>query len=100
MVGGNIAAGVIAECVKNNDFSFEALNKYQALASAALDPGLQFNGMFRDELLNKEEVMNDFFVWVKRQEGYPLLSFSGCAMKYMSEVLGLNIQISESSRSQ
>lgn len=91
MVGGQIAAGVIAECDKNNDFSFEALNKYQPLAAAALDPGLQFNGMFRDELLNKEEVMNDFFKWVKVQPGYPHLSFSGCAMKYMAEVLGLDI---------
>lgn len=100
MVGGQIAAGVIAECDKNNDFSFEALNKYQPLAAAALDPGLQFNGMFRDELLNKEEVMNDFFKWVKVQPGYPHLSFSGCAMKYMAEVLGLDIQISENSRSQ
>ena len=100
MVGGQIAAGVIAECDKNNDFSFDALNKYQELASAALDPGLQFNGMFRDELLNKEEVMNDFFKWVKQQPGYPHLSFGGSAMKYMSEVPGLNIQITENSRSQ
>lgn len=100
MVGGQIAAGVIAECSSRGDFSFEALNKYQSLASAALNPGLQFNGMFRDELLNKEEVMNDFFKWVKLQPGYPHLSFSGCAMKYMSEVLGLDIQITENSRSQ
>ena len=100
MIGGQIAAGVIADCVKNNDFSFEALNKYQALAAETLDPGLQFNGMFRDELLNKEEVMKDFFIWVKAQPGYPHLSFSGSAIKYMSEVLGLDIQVSDNARSQ
>ena len=100
MVGGQIAAGVIADCAEKNDFSFDSLNRYQEQASAALDPGLQFNGMFRDELLNKEEVMKDFFRWVKEQPGYPHLSFSGSAIKYMSEVLGLDIQISENTRSQ
>lgn len=100
MVGGQIAAGIIADCNQKQDFSFDMLNRYQEQASAALDPGLIFNGMFRDELLNKEEVMNDFFVWVKKQPGYPHLSFSGCAMKYMGEVLGLKIDITENSRSQ
>lgn len=65
MVGGQIAAGVIADCAEKNDFSFDSLNRYQEQASAALDPGSQFNGMFRDELLNKEEVMKDFFRRVK-----------------------------------
>lgn len=100
MVGGQIAAGVIAECDKNQDFSYEALNQYQALASEALDPGLQFNGLFRDELLNKEEVMKDFFHWVKEQPGYPHLSFGGSAMKYMAEVLHLSFDITENTRSQ
>ena len=100
MVGGQIAAGVIADCAEKNDFSFDALNRYQEQAAAALDPGLQFIGLFRDELLNKEEVMKDFFRWVKEQPGYPHLSFSGSAIKYMSEVLGLDIQVSDNARSQ
>lgn len=100
MVGGQIAAGVIAQCEKEDDFSFDALNRYQALAAKELDPGLEFNGLFRDNLLNKEEVMNDFFKWVKKEPGYPHLSFSGSAMKYMKEVLGLNFEITENVRSQ
>lgn len=100
MTGGQIAAGVIADCVKEDDFSFDALNRYQAQAAAVLDPALGFNGMFRDELLNKEEVMKDFFKWVKKQPGYPHLPFSGEAMKFMSEELGLKIDVSENSRSQ
>ena len=100
MTGGQIAAGILADCDKTGDFSFEALNRYQAQAAAALDPGLQFNGMFRDELLDKEEVMKDFFKWVKAQPGYPHLSFSGSAMKYMGEVLGLDIQVDNNARSQ
>ena len=56
--------------------------------------------MFRDELLNKEEVMKDFFRGVKEEPGYPHLSFGGSAMKYMSEVLGLKFDITENTRSQ
>lgn len=100
MVGGQIAADVIADCEKEKDFSFDALNRYQEKASAALDPGLEFNAMFRDELLNKEEVMKDFFKWVKAQPGYPNLPFSGSAIKYMVEVLGFKIGISENVGSQ
>ncbi|MDD6223077.1 MAG: NAD(P)/FAD-dependent oxidoreductase [Lachnospiraceae bacterium] len=100
MVGGQIAAGIIADCAAKDDFDFDMLNRYQAQASAALDPGLQFNGMFRDELLNKEDVMNDFFDWVKKQTGYPHLSFSGEAMKYMHDVLGLEIGITANVGSQ
>jgi hypothetical protein len=44
--------------------------------------------------------MDDFFVWVKKHEGYPHLSFSGMAMEYMSTVLGLKIDITENLRSQ
>lgn len=100
MTGGKIAADIIADCAAKDDFSFDMLNRYQAQAAAVLDPGLQFNGMFRDELLNKEDVMNDFFVWVKKQPGYPHLSFSGEAMKYMNDVLGLEIGITSNAGSQ
>ena len=100
MIGGKIAAGVIADCAKADDFSYDRLNTYQKLASDALDPGLQFNGLFRDTLLDKEDVMKDFFKWVKAQPGYPHLSFSGMAMKYMSEVLGLELGITANVNSQ
>ena len=44
--------------------------------------------------------MKDFFKWVKAQPGYPHLSFSGMAMKYMSEVLGLELGITANVNSQ
>ncbi len=100
MVGGQIAANVLKKCADNNDFSFEALNEYQPLAEAALNPGLAFNGMFRDVLLSKEDRMKDYYKWVKAQPEYPHMYFDGAAIKYMQNVMGLKFDVSENTVSQ
>ena len=91
MTGGMIAANVIAGCDAKDDFSYEELSAYQKLAEDALNPSLGFNALFRDELLNKEDVMKDFFKFVKAQPGYPDIMFGDTAAKYMMEVLHLNL---------
>ena len=91
MTGGMIAAQVIAQCAARDDFSFEATSVYQKLAEDALNPSLGFNALFRDELLNKEDVMKDFFRYVKAQKDYPNIMFGDTAAKYMMEVLHLDL---------
>ena len=91
MTGGMIAANVIAGCAAKDDFSYEELNAYQKMAEEALNPSLGFNAIFRDELLNKEDVMKDFFKFVKAQPGYPNVMFGDTAAKYMMEVLKLDL---------
>ena len=91
MTGGMIAANVIAGCAAKDDFSYDELNVYQKMAEEALNPSLGFNALFRDELLNKEDVMKDFFKFVKAQPGYPNVMFGDTAAKYMMEVLKLDL---------
>ena len=86
-----IAANVIAGCAAKDDFSYDELKVYQKLAEDALNPSLGFNALFRDELLNKEDVMKDFFKYVKAQPGYPDIMFGDTAAKYMTEVLHLDL---------
>ena len=74
-------------CIIQDDFT----DVYQKLAEDALNPSLGFNALFRDELLNKEDVMKDFFKFVKAQPGYPDIMFGDTAAKYMVEVLKLDL---------
>ena len=91
MTGGMIAANVIAACKAKDNFDYEELKVYQPQAEAALNPSLGFNAIFRDELLNKEDVMKDFFKFVKAQPNYPDVMFGEMAAAYMTSVLKLDL---------
>ena len=88
MYGGMIAAGVLKDCLDKDDVSEEALSVYQKLAEENLNAGLIFNGVFRNELLAKKEVMKDFLEWAKSKPEYPHIYFDHSAIQYLSEVLG------------
>lgn len=100
MYGGKIAAGVLKDCEDRQDFSEEALSVYQKLAEENLNDGLKFNSVFRNELLAKKDIMNDFLHWAKSQPKYPHMYFDESAGRYLSEVLGFNPQKSDKKISQ
>lgn len=93
MIGAKIAAEVLADCVKKNDFSEEALSVFQKLAEDALNPGLIFNTKFRQELLAKFDVFENWLHWAKEQPDYPNQLFGVSALTYLNGVLGVDVQL-------
>ena len=73
-----MASMIQEECAVKTDFAIMSSMLYNRMS-------------FRDELLNKEDVMKDFFKFVKAQPGYPNVMFGDTAAKYMMEVLKLDL---------
>ncbi len=100
MIGGQIAAGVLKKCLDKGDVSEEALSEYQTLAEEAINPGLAGNTIFMRNLLGKRDVMDEYLQWAKNLPEYPHCYFDQTAMRYMTEVMGLQLVASDKKISQ
>ncbi len=100
MFGGQIAADVAEEIFNSNGtFDEESLSEYQRRAEAKINPLLKFNAVFRTELLDHKDRLDQFLAWAKKQPGYPYNDFGGNVVQFISQELGIPLGSGDSGKS-
>lgn len=94
MFGGKIAAEVGAEIfAANGTFDEESLVEYQRRAEAQLNPTLEFNAIFRTELLDHKDRLDAFLKWAKEQPGYPDNDFGANVAQFITTELKIPLKV-------
>jgi flavin-dependent dehydrogenase len=95
MIGGRVAASFLPEVLSSGDFSEKKFSEFQTLVGKELNPGLEYNANFRDNILANKKTMKQFQLWAKTQPGYPHLIYDQSVVKFITEVLHKEIVLSD-----
>lgn len=91
MFGAQAIAEKIPEVLAKGDFSEEAFSIFQTVMQEKVGGDYMFSTFMKEQLMDDEKRLNDFFAFSQSLPGYPNLSYNECVMTYMVQKLGFDL---------
>lgn len=91
MFSAQVVGQMLPDILKKGDYSEEALSVLQGAIDEKIGGDYAFSTFMKEQLMDNEERLNNFFAFAKEMPGYPNLSYNECVMAYMVQELGFDL---------
>lgn len=91
MFAAQVVGNLLPAILEKGDFSEEAFSVFQGAIDEKIGGDYMFSTFMKEQLMDKEDRLNQFFSFSKSLPGYPNLSYNECVMAYMVQELGLDL---------
>lgn len=91
MFAAQVVGHLLPEILEKGDFSEEAFSVFQSAIDEKIGTDYAFSTFMKEQLMDNEQRLNDFFAFSQKMPGYPNLSYNECVMAYMVQELGFDL---------